>query len=396
MLRNAPKFFEVAKRIIEITADTIVVAHNASFDYRILQMEFDRLGYAFERKTLCTVELSKKLIPDQDSYSLGKLSRSLGIAVSDRHRASGDAQATVKLFKILLAKDKTKSIISAAVRLTPRHQMEPKLMELLSSLPSETGVYYIHNSDGDIIYIGKSKNIKKRVNQHFIGNEIKSKKIQLQVAAVTYEPTGSELIALLKESDEIKANKPILNRALRRSIFTHGLFKFIDDNGYLNLQINSLKNNKGAIATFGNIIQARKYLMEMTEKHQLCQKLTGLYPTKSNCFNHTIKACKGACVGKEKPEEYNQRVKSLVSKIALDNKNMLIIDAGRDIEERSVIWVENGHFRGMGYFDLNFQINNSEVLKSIITPMASNRDATRIIHSFIRRKKFLKLIDLNE
>ena len=184
MLRSSPKFYEVAKRIIEITTDTILVAHNASFDYRILQMEFDRLGYAFERKTLCTVELAKKLIPDQNSYSLGKLSRSLGIAVSDRHRASGDALATVKLFKMLLTKDKTKSIITAAVKLSPRHQMEPKLLDLLAPLPSETGVYYIHNAEGDIIYIGKSKNIKKRVNQHFIGADVKSKKIQLQAAAV--------------------------------------------------------------------------------------------------------------------------------------------------------------------------------------------------------------------
>ena len=208
MLRNAPKFFEVAKRIIEITADTIVVAHNASFDYRILQMEFDRLGYAFERKTLCTVELSKKLIPDQDSYSLGKLSRSLGIAVSDRHRASGDAQATVKLFKILLAKDKTKSIISAAVRLTPRHQMEPKLMELLSSLPSETGVYYIHNSDGDIIYIGKSKNIKKRVNQHFIGNEIKSKKYNFRLLRLPMSPLAVNLLPYSRKAMKSKPTSP--------------------------------------------------------------------------------------------------------------------------------------------------------------------------------------------
>ena len=116
MLRSAPKFYEVAKRIIEITQDCIIVAHNASFDYRILRTEFRRLGYDFNSNTICTVELSKKLIPDQPSYSLGKLVRSLGIPIADRHRATGDAMATVKLFKMLLAKDVKKEIITSFVK----------------------------------------------------------------------------------------------------------------------------------------------------------------------------------------------------------------------------------------------------------------------------------------
>ena len=103
MLRSAPKFYEVAKRIIEITDGCVLVAHNAQFDNRILTTEFDRLGYQFKKDTLCTVELSKKLIPDMPSYSLGKLVRSLGIPISDRHRAQGDAQATLTLFKLLVS-----------------------------------------------------------------------------------------------------------------------------------------------------------------------------------------------------------------------------------------------------------------------------------------------------
>ena len=102
MLLNAPKFYEVAKRIVEITEDCVLVAHNASFDYRILQTEFRRLGFAFERKSLCTVELSKALLPDLPAYNLGKLVRHLGIPFADQHRAHGDAKATVKLFELLI------------------------------------------------------------------------------------------------------------------------------------------------------------------------------------------------------------------------------------------------------------------------------------------------------
>jgi DNA polymerase-3 subunit epsilon len=162
-----------------------MVAHNSSFDYRILKTEFKRLGYDFDKNTLCTVELSKKLIPDLPSYSLGKLVRSLGIPMTDRHRASGDAMATVKLFKMLLAKDSEKIIIKSLVKSEISKGMTPKLLDIIESVPAKTGIYYMHNEKGDIIYIGKSKNIKKRVNQHFTGTNPKSKKNQNEIFEVT-------------------------------------------------------------------------------------------------------------------------------------------------------------------------------------------------------------------
>ena len=143
MLQNAPKFHEVAKRIIEITKGCTIVAHNAQFDNRILTTEFDRLGYSFDKNFLCTVELSKKLIPNLASYSLGKLMRSLGIPISDRHRAQGDAKATLMLFKILLEKDTSKKIIQETVKKDPKRQLEPKLIENIESTPSIIGEYYI-------------------------------------------------------------------------------------------------------------------------------------------------------------------------------------------------------------------------------------------------------------
>jgi DNA polymerase-3 subunit epsilon len=147
MLRSAPKFFEVAKRIIEMTNDCVIVAHNASFDYRILRTEFRRLGYDFQAKTICTVELSKKLIPEQPSYSLGKLVRALGIPMADRHRASGDAMATTKLFKMLLEKDLSKEIIKDFIKLEIEKGISPKLLDIVEHLPSKTGIYYVHNEN---------------------------------------------------------------------------------------------------------------------------------------------------------------------------------------------------------------------------------------------------------
>ena len=395
MLRNAPKFYEVAKRIIEITEDCILVAHNAQFDYRILGTEFRRLGYEYKRRSLCTVELAKDLIPDQPSYSLGKLVRSLGIPVTDRHRASGDALATVKLFKMLLDKDSTKNIVQKSIRLNPKKQLEPRHLDILDDLPSITGVYYIHRADGEIIYIGKSNNIKKRINQHFTNTNHKSKKIQTQVTAVTYEATGSELVALLKESEEIKRVKPIHNRALRRNIFTHALYSFKDENNYINLKIDIADGRKKPITTFSNRQSGKSFITKAVEDYKLCQKLSGLYKTKSSCFKYEIKECEGACIQKEDPEIYNKRIKALIDKNSYTNKNMVIIDRGRAIDERSAILIENGVFKGLGFFNLNYQINNMKVLQSIITPMNNNRHTQHIIQSYLRKNKRLKIITLD-
>ena len=392
MLHNAPKFYEVAKRIVEITEGCIIVAHNSSFDYRILKTEFNRLGYTFKRKTLCTVELSKVLIPDQPSYSLGKLTRSLGIAISDRHRADGDAKATVKLFKMLLNKDLKKEIITQTVKTEQKSKMTSNLRTIIEKMPTETGVYYIHNETGDIIYIGKSNNIKKRITQHFTGTNSKSKKIQTLVTAVTFEKTGSELVALLKESEEIKKNKPILNRALRKTIFTHALYQFTDHNGYINLQIDRANREELPITTFTNRQSAKSFMHNISEKYELCQKLVGLYKTNSSCFKYEVKECAGACLQEESVEDYNQKVNVLIELHRYDNKNMLIIDRGRYIDEKSVVVIENGIFKGLGFFDLNHQINNTDVLLSLITPMSNNKDNQHIIQSYVRRnKKRLKI-----
>lgn len=392
MLRSAPKFYEVAKRIIEITQDCIVVAHNSSFDYRILRTEFSRLGYEYIRPTLCTVELSQKLIPGQPSYSLGKLVRSLGIPVADRHRASGDAMATVKLFKMLLTKDVEKEILISSIKAEIKKGLTPKLLDIVESLPTKTGIYYIHNDKGDLIYIGKSKNIKKRVNQHFTGKSSKSKKIQREVFAVTYEETGSELIALLKESEEIKINKPVYNRAQRKTIFNYALYVEKDENGYLALKVQKADGRKKEITSFSSVQEGKNILFKMTAEHQLCQKINALYETKNSCFQYKINECNGACINKENPSEYNARVEELILETKFENNTMVIVDRGRSVEERSAVLIENGIYKGYCFYNLNFQVNNLEILKNIILPMQNNRDSRAIIQNYLRKNKVLKIL----
>ena len=275
-------------------------------------------------------------------------------------------------------------------------ELTQRQLDIVASLPTEIGVYYMHNKDGDIIYIGKSKNIRERVNQHFTSTNHKSKKMQLQVAAVTYEETGSELVALLKESEEIKRNKPFFNRALKRTIFSHGLFSFPDDNGYLNLKVAHINKNGTPIITFSNMRSAKSFITKLVDEHNLCQKLSGLHYTSSNCFNYTIKQCQGACIDEEHFEDYNKRVSNIIDYYTFENQNMVIVDRGRAIDERSAVLIENGIFKGIGFYNLNYQINNLEVLQNIITPMEHNRDTQHIIQTYLRRKRHkLKIVNLN-
>ena len=392
MLRSAPKFYEVAKRIIEITEGCVIVAHNTSFDYRILKTEFRRLGYDFKKQTLCTVELAKKLIPEQESYSLGKLVRSLGIPMADRHRASGDALATVKLFKMLLVKDIEKEIVKSFIKTEIKSGISPKLLDIVENLSSKTGIYYIHNEKGDLIYIGKSKNIKKRVNQHFTGTSGKSKKIQRDVYAVTFEETGSELIALLKESEEIKINKPIYNRAQRKSIFQYALYQHKNEHGYIALTVEKADGRKKEITSFTSLQEGKNALFKITEKYNLCQKINGLYETQNGCFQYKIKECNGACLGEEKPENYNERVLEFIEENSFENNNMVILDRGRNYDERTAVLIENGIYKGYCFYELNYQVNNIEILKNIIISMQHNRDTKTIIQNYLRKHKVYKII----
>jgi DNA polymerase-3 subunit epsilon len=218
MLKNAPKFYEVAKRIVEITKDCTLVAHNTSFDYRILSTEFRRLGYDFNRNTLCTVELSQKLILDQPSYSLGKLTKALGIPITDRHRASGDALATVQLFKILLEKDISKSIFQNTIKYFDRRIETQKLQKLIAAVPKILGLYFVHNSNGKVIYLGKGKNINAEVNKLFLKTTKRALKVQDKAASISFEKTGNELLTQLKYYIELDVLSPKYNLKKRHKI----------------------------------------------------------------------------------------------------------------------------------------------------------------------------------
>ena len=153
-VEHAPKFYEVAKKIVEMTQDRIFVAHNVFFDFNFIKHEFSELGFSFSRDKLCTVRLARKYLPGHKSYSLGELSTDLSITNQGRHRALGDASATLELFKLIQKKMASPiEILSDAKKLA----LPPHLnRESFEALPHAIGVYYFYNTNGDILYVGKS------------------------------------------------------------------------------------------------------------------------------------------------------------------------------------------------------------------------------------------------
>ena len=220
MLKTAPKFHEIAKRVIEITSDSVLVAHNAQFDYRILQLEFKRLGFDFSMKSICTVILSQELLPNQQSYKLGRLSRSLGIPIKDRHRASGDALATVELFKILLEKDVKQEIIRKSIVEFPGEKMDNIFKDVIDNLKENTGVFYIYNDKNELVYIDFSKDIKNKLIKLFTSKKFIPKYVQNNFKTIKVHPTGNVHIAILKTLQEIDSLKPKINNNVDPKIFS--------------------------------------------------------------------------------------------------------------------------------------------------------------------------------
>ncbi|MFA5972958.1 MAG: exonuclease domain-containing protein [Lentimicrobiaceae bacterium] len=387
MLADAPKFFEVARDIVEITEGCTFVAHNAAFDYSFVKQEFLNLGYKYKRPVLCTVKMSHKLLPGHKSYSLGNLCNSLGIQITSRHRASGDALATVRLFERLLSVDPTLSQI-------PTDGLHSSLdRSIFSRLPSSAGVYYFHDENGKLLYIGKSKNIHARVLAHF-QNSSSNRAIEMRsnTASISYIETGSELIALLLESDEIKKHKPLHNRLQRRTLYKYGLYSFKTQAGYHVIQIEKIKTTGKPHTVFSSFDEALVLVHEIVAKYNLCQKLCSLYQNHGACFQHSIGQCSGACIGLEPAESYNLRVEAALAEFQHKWSDMAIIDHGRNEDELSVVLIENNVFAGFGWMNKEDRIEDPIQIRDNIKRYNDNRDIQQIIKGFLNSGKALKIV----
>lgn len=325
MVRTAPKFHELAKRIVEITDDAILVGHNIKFDYRMLRQSFHRLGYDFEKETIDTLPLAKELIPGESSYSLGKLTESIGIPLVDRHRASGDARATVELFKVLLDKDRDKAILQKQKGDAPGKTLSKKVDRLTEFLPAESGIIYFQDKTGKILLNEFCRNIYQTADHVLTSKSNKWRKLTENISQIEYEFTGTELIAKLILLQKERAVPQTLRFGL-----------YAEEDHY---EIRRKWPGKVPILKFSTFSQAQKVLSFVNED-----------------------------------ERFISDPKALRKFLSLKNHDGLWISGGRSTGENSFLYLENGIVKGFGFYQLNHQIDTLEKIDKRMVKITKTND----------------------
>jgi DNA polymerase-3 subunit epsilon len=388
MVQTAPTFDLVAAKIYDLLNDKIFVAHNVNFDFSFVRHQLGLAGYELQARKLCTVRMSRKIIPGHRSYSLGKLCNDLKIELNNRHRAGGDADATATLLTHLLTCDCEGHISTALNKFSKDHVLPPHLHKSeIEKLPSRTGVYYFKDQKGKVLYVGKAKDLKKRVCSHFSGNNISRQRQNFlkEIYNIDYEECGTELMAFILEASEIKKLWPPFNRALKSFTQKYGLYSFEDQKGYIRLGIDKYKKNTTALYSFDTILEGHNLLKLLIKEHLLCEKLCFVQTNRSVCTGHTEGKCAGACINKESSASYNVRVKYALNQLKSMLPSYAVIDNGRNDDEQSCLLVEKGIFYGMGYISNYTDVIEPELLKSALQPYQSNDYILHMISSYVER-----------
>jgi len=386
MVENAPYFKKVAHEIFELLHDKIFVAHNVNFDYSFLKHHLATAGYDLQCNKLCTVRLSRKIIPGLPSYSLGKVCMHLSIPNEARHRAAGDAEATSILFGILLQSDKDKHI-TLALKQKSKEQVLPANLPKsdIDRLPSTAGVYYFHDQRGKVIYVGKAVNIKKRVCSHFTGNNPghQRQEFMRNIHRITHQECGNELMAFIHETIEIKRLWPAYNRSQKNLDFAFGLYTYEDQRGYIRIAVDKRRKYSTPVHTCGSMVEGRNILLTLIEQFDLCPKLCFIQKNDQPCTGTSGTQC--ACDGHETADDYNTKVSAAIAELKKALPTFAIRDAGRNDEEHTCILIEDGRFYGMGYISHYFDTDNIHQLKNTLTPYQGNDYIRNLVINYAER-----------
>jgi DNA polymerase III subunit epsilon len=375
MVEYERDFKSIADELYDLLHDKIFVAHNVNFDYSFVKHHLSQCGYDLNCKKLCTVRLGRKIIPGLRGYGLDKICNHLDIEIEERHRAKGDAAATVKLFHHLLKAD-TNGYVQMMLKAASKEQFLPPNISVdeIKRIPHLPGIYYFHDKKGKVIYVGKAKNLCKRVNSHFSNNKTNKQKQEFlkKIYHITWHETATELMAFILESIEIKKLWPEQNHSQKRFEQVYGMYSFEDSRGYLRLCIEKKKKNFKALYTFNLLAEGYNLLHKLVDEYQLCPKLCFLQSSNIACQSFAKKKCKGACEQKESPAEYNSRVMKCVDSFSVQLPTFALMDDGLDEDQQSCILIEKGKFYGMGYLPAEINTNQIDDLKNYLTPYTEN------------------------
>ena len=385
MVASAPVFDDIAKEIYDILNGNIFIAHNVNFDFSFIKHHLKQSGYDLNVKKLCTVRLSRKVFPGLPSYSLGNLCRHLQINISDRHRADGDAKATVTVFEKLLENGAAVHI-TEMLKKASSEQWLPMHLEKkdVQQLPAKPGVYYFHNVKGKIIYVGKALNIRKRVSSHFTHNDAAKKRQHFlrHVHKVTHTVCVNELQALVLESTEIKRLWPKYNDSQKQPVQQYGLYSYEDNRGYLRLAIDKKKKHYPALYHFNLLHEGLVLLKNMVDEFELNSKLC--YLDKTTFSEKDFEFL-------DPPARYNGKVKQALEALENQLPTFAVMDDGLNNNEKLYLLIERGSFWGMGYLDARESVEKLSELKEKLTPYSDNDFIRNSIYAYVAANPMKKV-----
>jgi DNA polymerase-3 subunit epsilon len=364
MVADAPLFSQVAGQIARLLEGRIFIAHNVNFDYSFLKHHLEHVGFELNCRKLCTVRLGRATFPGLPSYSLGNLCRHFDIPIYDRHRATGDANATVLLFEHYLRNGASKHIEAALKRRSREQSLPPNLpKEQVEQLPYTPGVYYFHDQKGNVVYVGKAKNLKQRVSSHFSHNGAGRQRQDFlrTIHNISYQTCGTELMAAILESVEIRRLWPSFNVSQKRFMPVFGLYCFEDRKGYMRLCIEKKRKQLPAVYTFNLFLEGHNRLHRLIRDFNLDPRL---------CFvdkSPMLETSEENRQAVDTPDVYNQRVQQALENLHTQLPTYAVLGEGREPGEQSFILMERGRFCGMGYVPYDTGISSLDSLKPFAT-----------------------------
>ena len=370
MVADAPKFEQLAENIFNLLKDRVFIAHNVNFDYSFVKHQLAQAGFNLVTHKLCTIRLAKKIFPNLPKYGLGTVCRELNINITDRHRATGDALATAELFGLLVKHDTTgelqKMIKKKANRYLPPHVN----IEDVDGLPEVSGIYYFKNKIGKVVYVGKAKNIKKRVVSHFSNNKPSKQKQDFlrEIHQISHTVCDSELIASMLESIEIKRLWPAFNKSQKHYEHQYGIFMFEDAMGYIRLGIDKKKKLLQPLLSFSLLTEAHSTLWQWVREHNL-------HPTL--CF---LDKSNKSMDGLPPVQEHNALINQIITLAKEEKKTYLIKETGNNY-----ILIEDGRFYGMGKIEERDFAAKKEQLKLMLSPYIENEVIRSMIKTHVQR-----------
>jgi DNA polymerase-3 subunit epsilon len=382
MVRRAPSFDDIADELEDFLAQGIFVAHNVNFDYSFVRESFASCGIDWKPQRMCTVRLSKKAFPGMRSYGLENLCREMEIFNQAAHRAYGDARATVEVLHRCLRVLDDKDVNRFVLKNTPEVFLPNHIsLESFNALPQVTGIYFFLDQQMKPIYVGKAKNIRKRVQQHF-SRELETPKQQAFMKDIHHFDhllTGSELIALLVEDQEIRKSWPKFNRAQKRKARKVSVMAYTDQNGYDRLAVYENEAKQGCIRFFNSKQSAEQWLVELAEIGELNRKLLGL---PFGDLNMSLPA----------PSDHNQALRNAIEKMEERETTYVIICQGRTKEEYGFVCSNMGDHIGYGFVPIDNPLTEPCDLEMYMTRITPSETSHGIVRSYIEKPRGMRVI----